>query len=150
MENDISESLHPSKCANKLEAKPIILFDGVCNLCNWSVQYILKRDKKKKFLFATLQGKTGQELLRKHHLPTNDFNSFILAEGDRISTRSTAVLRMLKILGRRWKLFYGFIILPRFFRNWIYSMIAKNRYKWYGKRQECMVPTAEIRERFLE
>jgi predicted DCC family thiol-disulfide oxidoreductase YuxK len=128
---------------------PLILFDGVCNLCNSSVQFIIKRDKKKKFLFASLQGKTGQEVLKKFNLPANDFNSFILVEGDHIYTRSTAVLRMLKKLGRGWNLFYVFIIIPTFIRNVIYNRIAKNRYKWYGKRDECMIPTPELKERFL-
>ena len=131
-------------------SRPLILFDGVCNLCNRSVQFIIKRDKKKQFLFASLQGQTGQELLKKFDLPANDFNSFILVVGDKIYTRSTGVLRMLKILGGRWKLFYGLIIVPGFIRNAFYNWIAKNRYKWYGKRDECMVPTAELKERFLD
>ena len=83
-------------------------------------------------------------------MPADNFNSFILAEGDQIYTRSTAVLRMLKKLGGGWKLFYGFIIVPKFIRNAIYNWIARNRYKWYGKRDECMVPTPELKERFLE
>ena len=131
-------------------SNPIVLFDGVCNLCNSSVQFIIKRDKKKQFLFASLQGQTGQEVLEKFNLPANNFNSFILVEGDNVYTRSTAVLRMLKKLGGGWRLFYGFIIIPKFIRNAVYNWIAKNRYKWYGKRDECMIPTPELKERFLE
>ena len=130
--------------------KPLILFDGVCNLCNWSVQFILKRDKNKKFLFAPLQGKKGQEILQKFNLPANYLNSFILAEGGKIYTRSTAALRMLKILGRGWNIFYAFIIIPPFIRNGAYNLIAKYRYKWFGKREQCMVPGPEVRERFIE
>ena len=133
-----------------IDEKPIIFFDGFCNLCNRSVQFIIKKDKKKQFRFASLQGKAGQELLEKFNLPADNFNSFILAERDHIYTRSTAVLRMLRKLGSGWQLFYGVIIVPRFIRNAIYNWIARNRYKWYGKKNECMVPTPELKERFLD
>src|ERR1700704_3332836 len=94
--------------------KPLILFDGVCNLCNRSVQFIIKRDTQKKFLFASLQGKKGEEILERFQLPATTFNSFILLENDKIYTRSTAVLRVLKTLGGGWPLLYGFIIVPKF------------------------------------
>lgn len=126
------------------------MFDGVCNLCNNTVQFILKRDKKKQFLFGSLQGKAGQQLLRQFNLPTADFNSFVLAEGDRFYTRSTAVLRMLKRLGGGWSLLYGFIVVPKFIRDGIYNWVARNRYKWYGRRDECMIPTPELKARFLD
>lgn len=130
--------------------KPIILFDGVCNLCNRSVQFVIKRDRKKRFLFASLQGVKGQEVLKRFDLPVNDFNSFILVEGDKAYTRSTGALRVLKELGGGWKLLYGFIVLPKFARDAVYNWIARNRYKWYGKRDECMIPTPELRSRFLD
>ena len=136
--------------AEEIDQNPIILFDGVCNLCNRSVQFILRRDKKKKFRFATLQGKKGQEILKQFNLPADYLNSFILADGEKIYTRSTAALRMLKILGRGWNLFYGFMIVPPFIRNALYNMIAKYRYKWFGKKDQCMIPTPGIRERFIE
>jgi len=129
---------------------PVILFDGVCNLCNRIVQFVIKKDKKNQFLFASLQGKTGQEVLKKFHLDEDDFNSFILLENGKIYTRSTGALRMLKRLGRGWQLLYVFIIVPQFIRNAVYNWIAKKRYKWYGKRDECMIPTARLRERFLD
>lgn len=132
------------------EEKPVVLFDGVCNLCNRSVQFIIKRDKKKRFLFASLQGKTGQEILRQFNLPANDFNSFLILEKNKIYTRSTGALRMLKLLGGGWKLLYGLIIVPKFIRNAVYNWIARNRYNWYGKREECMVPAPELKERFLD
>jgi predicted DCC family thiol-disulfide oxidoreductase YuxK len=132
-----------------MEKNPIVLFDGVCNLCNRSVQFIIKRDTKKQFRFASLQGKTGQELLQRFGLRTNNFNSFILVEGNRIYTRSTGVLRILKHLGGWWKLFYAFIIVPEIILDGVYYLIARNRYKWYGKRIECMLPAQELRERFL-
>jgi predicted DCC family thiol-disulfide oxidoreductase YuxK len=130
--------------------RPIILFDGVCNLCNSSVQFILKRDSKKKFLFASLQGKNGQEILKQSGLPANTLNSFILVEGDHIYTRSTAALRMLKGLGGGWKLLYGFIIIPKFIRDAAYNLVARNRYNWFGKKEECWVPSAELKQRFLD
>jgi predicted DCC family thiol-disulfide oxidoreductase YuxK len=132
------------------QLKYIVLFDGVCNLCNSSVQFILKRDKHKKFLFGSLQGAAGQQLLTKFNLPVNQFNSFILVEGERFYTRSTAVLRMLKHLGRGWQLWYACIIIPPFIRNAVYNLIARNRYKWFGKKDECRVPTPEERALFLD
>ena len=128
----------------------IVLFDGVCNLCNNSVQFILKRDKKKKFLFASLQGKFGQEVLKKHNFSTESLNTLILMEGDKIFTRSTGVLRMMKHLGGGWSLLYGFIIFPAFIRDAVYNWVSKNRYKWFGKKDECMIPTAELKARFLD
>lgn len=130
--------------------KKVVLFDGVCNLCNRSVQFIIKRDKKQQFLFASLQGKTGQQLLQQFDLPANDLNSFILIEGDKVYKRSTGALRMLKALGGGWQLLYAFIIVPPFIRDAVYNWIARNRYKWYGKREECMIPTPELRQRFLD
>ncbi|MDP4264850.1 MAG: thiol-disulfide oxidoreductase DCC family protein [Bacteroidota bacterium] len=129
---------------------PVVLFDGVCNLCNHSIQFIIKRDRKKKFLFASLQGKTGQEILKKFGLPDNQFNSFILADGDKVYTRSSAALHIARELKGGWKLLYGFMIVPRFIRDSVYNLVAKNRYKWFGKKEECWVPAAELKERFLE
>ncbi len=130
--------------------KPIILFDGICNLCNQSVQFIIKRDTKQKFLFASLQGKKGQEILERYQLPATAFNSFILLENDKLYTRSTAVLRVVKMLGGGWKLLYGFIIIPKFIRDPLYNLIARNRYKWFGKKEECWVPAPQLKERFLD
>lgn len=131
-------------------SKYIVFFDGECNLCNSSVQFIIKRDKKNRFLFAPLQGKTGQAMLSKHGLPADQFNSFILAEEDRIYTRSTGALRMLRNLGGFWSLGYGFIIVPRFIRDTVYAWIARNRYRWFGKREACMIPTPELKKKFLD
>jgi predicted DCC family thiol-disulfide oxidoreductase YuxK len=133
-----------------VEKNKIVLFDGVCNLCNSSVQFIIKRDKKKQFRFASLQGNYGQEFLKKHSLPADNFNSFILLEDDEVYTRSTGALRMLKHLGGGWSLFYTFIILPKFIRDAVYNWVARNRYKWFGKREECMIPTPDLKERFLD
>ena len=95
-------------------------------------------------------GFTPAEFLKKFDLPANDFNSFILAEEDKIYTRSTAALRIAKQLSGGWKLLYGLIIIPGFLRNAVYNWIAKNRYKWFGKKDDCMIPTPELKERFLD
>jgi predicted DCC family thiol-disulfide oxidoreductase YuxK len=128
----------------------IVLFDGVCNLCNSSVQFIIKHDKKKQFRFASLQGKFGQEVLIKNNFSTESLNTLILIEEDKIFTRSTGVLRMMKHLGDGWSLLYGFIIFPKFIRDGVYNWVSKNRYKWFGKKDECMIPTAELKARFLD
>jgi len=135
---------------NKNENKKIVLFDGVCNLCSKSVQFILKRDKKNQFLFGSLQGKTGQDYLRKFNLPANTFNSFMLVEDDTLYARSAAALRMLKHLGGGWSLLYAFIIVPKFIRDAIYNLVAKNRYKWFGKKDECWIPTPALKAKFLD
>jgi predicted DCC family thiol-disulfide oxidoreductase YuxK len=127
----------------------VILFDGVCNLCNSAVQFILKRDKHKKFRFASLQGKFGQEVLKKFGLPEGNPNSFILLEENNIYTYSTGALRVCNQLGGMWKLLYGFIIVPPFLRDGVYRIIAENRYKWFGKKDTCYVPSAELKDRFL-
>jgi predicted DCC family thiol-disulfide oxidoreductase YuxK len=132
-----------------VEEKPIILFDGVCNLCNGSVQFILKRDKEKKFLFASLQSGYGQNLLKKFDLPQDNFNSFILYRDGKIFTKSTGALMMFSQL-RGWKWTKLFLAVPKFIRDSIYTLIAKKRYKWFGKKNECMVPSGEVRERFLQ
>ena len=129
--------------------KPIILFDGVCNLCNKSVQFILKRDKDQKFLFASLQSLYGQKLLQKFNLPADNFNSFILYQDEKIYSSSTGALKMFSQLnGWRWmKIFW---VVPKFIRDAVYNLIAKNRYKWFGKKEECWLPTPGLKARFLD
>lgn len=128
----------------------VIFFDGVCNLCNRSVQFVIKRDRAKKFRFASLQGKTAALVLKELNIAPADSDSFILLDEKKVYTRSTAALRVLRELGGLWKLLYVFIIVPPFIRDGIYNFIARNRYKWFGKREECMIPTPELKERFLE
>ena len=129
--------------------KPVILFDGVCNLCTGSVQFILKRDKEKKFLFASLQSNYGQNLLKQFNLPANKFNSFILYQDEKIYTRSTAALKMFQQI-RNWKWVKIFWIVPGFIRDGVYNLIANNRYKWFGQKKECWLPTPELKARFLD
>ena len=127
----------------------IILFDGVCNLCNSSVQFIIKRDPESRFRFAALQSPFVQEQLRKFNLPVNQLYSVMLIENGRVFQKSTAALKIALSLGGGWPLLYGFILVPPFMRNWIYDWIAANRFKWFGKRAECMIPTPELKARFI-
>ena len=128
---------------------PVILFDGICNLCNGSVQFILKRDTGKIFYFASLQSDYGRKLLNQFNLPTDNFNSFILYENGKIYTKSTGVIKMFELL-KGWKWIKIFRFVPKFIRDTVYSLIAKNRYKWFGKKEECWVPTPEWEIRFLK
>ena len=129
---------------------PVILFDGVCNLCNRSVQFVIRHDRMKQFRFASLQSKTGVELLEKFGLAANDLNSFVLIDGNRAFTRSRAALEMVKKVGGGWKLFYSLIILPKILRDGVYNWVSRNRYRWFGKREACMIPSADLKDRFLE
>jgi len=131
-------------------AYPLVLFDGVCNFCSSTVIFIIKRDPKKIFKFASLQSSVGQELLKKFNLPMDIFETFILIEGNDCSIKSTATLKIAKRLHRLWPLLYVFIIIPRFIRDFIYNLIARNRYKLFGKREVCFVPTNDIKERFID
>ena len=133
-----------------IQGKSIILFDGVCNLCNNSVQFIIKKDAKKHFLFSSLQSDAGQEILLHFKLKNLDFDSILLLENDIIYEKSTAILRISKKLPGIYKLLYVFIIIPKFIRDYVYSIISKNRYKWFGKRDSCMIPKKELKLRFLE
>lgn len=128
---------------------PIILFDGVCNLCNSAVNFVIKRDKATHLKFAALQSDAGQQLLQRYRLPHDVFNSFVLIEDGLVYTQSTAALKLCKYLTGLWPLLYGFIIVPPFIRNGLYKWIAKNRYKWFGKKEQCLVPTADLKNRFL-
>jgi len=132
------------------ENKPIILFDGVCNLCSGIVLFTIKRDPEGIFRYAPLQSEIGQRLLKRFNLPMDDFHSFILVEGNRCYEKSTAALRVGRRIKRLWPLLYVFMLIPKPIRDFIYNVIAKNRYRWFGKRDECLIPTPDIRSRFLE
>jgi predicted DCC family thiol-disulfide oxidoreductase YuxK len=127
----------------------ILLFDGVCNLCNSVVQFVIVADKKKKIKFAPLQSEHGQSLLKKYQLPTDDFQSFVLFKKGRYYLKSSAVLHVLKELGSFWRLFYIFIIIPAPIRDFFYQIVARTRYRIFGKRDSCMIPTPELLQRFL-
>ena len=116
----------------------ILLFDGYCNLCSRLVNFIIKRDKKAKFLFVSLQSANGQSLLKKFGLPTDDFDSVVYIRSDKYFLKSSAILYILKELGGIWKLFYILIIIPNFIRDSIYKIIAKTRYKIFGRQDSCI------------
>jgi len=127
----------------------IILFDGVCNFCDSTVQFVYKRDRRGVFRYAPLQGEFGQEVLHKYNLPATEFESFILLENGKIYQKSTAALRVTRRLGGLWPLLYTFILVPPFIRDAVYNFIAARRYRWFGKKEACMIPSPELRGRFL-
>ncbi len=128
---------------------PILLFDGVCNLCNESVQFIIRKDKKGKIRFASLQSEFANQQLKQFDLEHEKLETLVLIKNGKAYLRSDAALEVLRNLGGVWSLCYVFKIIPSFIRDAVYSWIAKNRYRWFGKQDECMVPTQELRERFL-
>jgi len=130
------------------EQKPIIFFDGVCNLCNGAINFIIDRDKKAYFKFAPLQSKISKKYIPESVIKNTD--SIILWEGDQLHSKSTAALKVARHLDGAWKGLYVLIIIPKFIRDFIYDFIAKNRYKWFGKRDSCRMPTEDIKNRFLE
>ncbi|WP_405293283.1 thiol-disulfide oxidoreductase DCC family protein [Algibacter sp. Ld11] len=131
--------------------KKLILFDGVCNLCNSSVQYVIKRDRKEQFLFTALQSEVGKQILKAYNIDTTKIDSILLYTPEQgIDYKSTAALKVGASLSFPEKLMAVFFIVPAFVRNWVYDFIAKNRYKWYGKKESCMIPTPELRRRFLD
>lgn len=129
----------------------ILFFDGVCDLCNGFVQFFIKRDKKKKFLFASLQSPAGKKALNDIYEMTGQKpDSIIMFYKDKYFTESGAVLRALSMLGGLWKTSHVLVLIPRFVRDALYNWIARNRYRWFGKRDECMIPTQELQSRFLQ
>ena len=127
----------------------LLLFDGECNLCNALVQFILRHDHQQRFRFAALQSATGQRVARELPAQERAADSLIYLRNGRLHTRSTAALLVARDLSGVWPLAYGLIVLPRFLRNAGYDLVARHRYRWFGKRDQCMVPTAELVDRFL-
>ena len=133
------------------EHTQLILFDGVCNLCNNSVQFVIKHDPKNTFVFATLQGKIGQEIKERFHLEPSKLDSILLYTQDgKLYAKSTAALKIAKDLRFPVNLWRIFLIIPVGIRNRVYNWVAKNRYRWFGKRDACMVPTPELQSKFLD
>ena len=130
--------------------QPTILFDGVCNFCNSAVNFTIKRNTKANILFAPMQSEAGQKLLQQYNLPADDMQSFIFIDEGKVYKQSTGALKVCRYLRGLWPLCYGFMVVPKFIRDGIYNWIAKNRYKWFGIRQACMIPTAEVKARFLK
>lgn len=130
--------------------KDIILFDGICNLCNNAINFVIKRDSINRFVFASLQSKSGKQLIKKYQIDVLKIDSIILIEKNTAYTKSTAALKISKSLSRLWPVLYIFKIIPVFIRDWIYDYVAKNRYDWYGKKDSCMIPTSAIKAKFLD
>lgn len=131
--------------------KKLILFDGVCNLCNSSVQYVIKHDKNNVFMFTALQSDLGKRIISKFQINTNKTDSILLYNPKKgIDYKSTAALKIAHQLGFPNNLLSVFFIVPTFIRNWVYNYIAKNRYKWYGKKDACVIPTPDLKSKFLD
>ncbi len=129
---------------------PVILFDGVCNLCNGSVQFIIQHDPPANFRFASLQSDTAKQLLLEHGLNPQHLDSIVLIEGASSFTKSDAVLRVVRHLSGLWPVLTVLRVIPRVVRNWAYDVIARNRYRWFGQQNSCMLPSRELLGRFLE
>lgn len=132
------------------EPYKVILFDGVCNLCNSTVTFVIKRDKKNQFKFATLQSDIADKLLA--YFPedkSNKLDSIVLLSDGKKYTKSSAALHIAKNLSGAYPLLFVFMIIPKFIRDWVYGIVAKNRYKWFGKKDQCMIPTPELNDKFL-
>lgn len=145
-----TDSIIDSNSVHSRNEFSVILFDGVCNFCNSSVNFIIERDYKNRFKFAALQSGKGQELLRRYNINTDNLKTIILIEGGKYYAKTTAALRITKHLKGIWKIFYIFIIIPPIVRNIVYNIIAKYRYKWFGRKDACRIPAQDEKEKFLE
>ena len=130
--------------------QPILLFDGVCNLCNGFVQWVIRRDPEDHFRFAALQSETGRRLLAEAGMPVDALSTVVLYEEGRFYTHSEAALRVWRRLGGAWSWLYALRVVPRSLRDAVYHWVARNRYRWFGRRTACMIPTPGLRARFLD
>ncbi len=129
---------------------PILFFDGVCNLCNSSIQTIIKKDHQQKFKFASIQSDAAKEILLQSDEFNSDIDSIILLNKQRLYYKSSAILRVCKILGGVYYFLFIFWLVPKPIRDWVYDFVAKNRYRWFGKMESCMIPSLELKDRFLD
>ena len=127
----------------------VVIFDGVCNLCNWSVQFIIKHDPKAIFKFTSLQSEFGTTISQRHKLSSENPESVLLLKDGKMLSKSSAALAIAAELNGTWKTLAIFRFVPQNIRDSIYDWIANNRYRWFGKRDDCMLPTEEIKERFI-
>jgi predicted DCC family thiol-disulfide oxidoreductase YuxK len=129
---------------------PILLFDGACNLCNAVTRFVIRHDPPPaQFTFAALQSDVARRLVAEHHLPVDGMETFVMIEDGRLHAGSTAALRLLKRMGFPWSLMYALVIVPKPLRDGMYRWVARNRYKWFGRRDQCMTPSDDVRSRFL-
>ncbi len=130
-------------------SQSIVFFDGICNLCNASIDFIIKRDFKNQFLVGALQDDFSKEILSGHQVRQDYLDSLVLLDDDRIFYKSTAALKISRELSGLWPIFYPLIFLPKWIRDPIYDFIGKNRYRWFGKKNTCRIPTPEEKAKFL-
>lgn len=128
----------------------VIIFDGVCNLCNGFIQFIIKNDKKNKFKFCSLQSEQGQNIIKQNSKDLKNIDSVLLFTNNQIYNKSTAVLKIAKTLGFPYNIIKITSVIPVKLRDRIYDFIAKNRYRWFGKKTSCWIPTSELKEKFLD
>lgn len=136
--------------AEHMKYTNVIVFDGVCNLCIWGVKFIIRRDHKNTFHFASIQSTIGPRLLMDHGIQTENIETFLLIKDGKPHTKSDAVFEILSEFKPAWKILLIFRFIPRVFRDYVYRVIAKNRYSLFGKQDHCMVPSPEIKAKFLD
>ncbi len=127
----------------------IIIFDGICNFCNSSVNFIIERDHKNSFKFAPMQSEIGQQMLAAHNISSDNIDTFLLVKNNEALIKSDAAIAITKELKRPWNHLIILRTIPRPIRDYFYSLIARNRYQWFGKREHCMIPTPELQDKFL-
>jgi predicted DCC family thiol-disulfide oxidoreductase YuxK len=132
-----------------MAAKSIVLFDGVCNLCNGFVNFLIERDTHDRFQFGSLQSEVVRELLRPFHYSTDEISTVLLIEDGQLHAQSTAVLKIFRQMPGAWPLMYSFMVLPRPFRDFLYNLVARNRYKIFGRKDACRIPTPELQSKFV-
>lgn len=128
----------------------MIFFDGICNLCNASVNFVIDRDAKGFFRFAPLQSEFAKSTLKDFQVDSSELESIVFLANEKVYRRSRAALEIAKKMSGLWPMLYGFIVIPGFIRNFFYDLIARNRYKWFGKQDTCRIPTPELKSRFIE
>lgn len=133
----------------RFAGSPVVVFDGVCNLCNRAVQFVLDHDRQRRILLCASQSEAGARLLAGRTGGASPGDTIFFVEEGRLHDRSTAALRIARALGLPWSLLYAFILVPRPLRDWVYGIVAKNRYRWFGRRESCRVPRPGELERFL-
>src|SRR5574341_680924 len=147
---DVSKTPHAVSGVTPNIPTPLILYDGVCRLCTGSVLFVIKRDRRKRFRFASMQSSLGQQLLRSFGLPPDDLKTFVLMEAGGHFTKSTAALRVAAGLGGFWPVASLLTVIPRPIRDGVYDWVARNRYQWFGRLEQCLVPAPDVQDRFVD
>jgi predicted DCC family thiol-disulfide oxidoreductase YuxK len=132
-----------------MAAKSIVLFDGVCNLCNGFINFLIDRDPHDRFQFGSLQSESAKELLRPFNYSADELSTLLLIQDGQLHSQSTAVLKIFRQMSGAWPLMYAFIVLPKAFRDFVYNLVARNRYRIFGRKEACRIPTPELRSKFV-